>query len=455
MDGPSGRAWFIVFGVCTTYRARAKLLKNGCAALSWAIVLLFGASVLAAEKTPTPPSARQGPFVRQDVSRGNTVTGRARPDYDAVGLRVGSFFVYPTFEFTPTWDTNIFSTTSNRKSDLVIILSPEFSVRSNWRRHELNFGARADIGRYKSFQRENYEDASVIINGRRDIRRFEFIFAGLRWAQRHEDRGSPDDTRGIRPTKFWGYEGIVGYQRRFNRVTARVQALYRYIDYRDTPFLGGGSINQDDRDRHEFTGTARITVRISPRLQVFGEGVFYYVNYSNPLDDALLDRDNKGFGINGGVVIELGNKLFGEVFGGFRRQTYDDALLPTISGISGGMSLTWNPSGLTTVKGTVVRTIEQTTLVGSSGSFSTQGRISVDHELRRNVILSAFGSFQQDDFAGITRRDRWIRAGLHGKFLHNRYLRTTLGYEYTHRQSTVGNQSFTRHLFILSIKGQL
>ncbi len=437
-----------------TLRERAKLLRNSWAALSWVFVLLFGASVLA-QQAPTPPAARQGPFVRQDINRGNTVAGRPRPDYDAVGLRAGSFFIYPTFEFTPTWDTNIFSSTNNRKSDLVIILSPEVSVRSNWRRHELNFGVRADIGRYKSFVKENYEDASVVLNGRLDFRRFEFAFAGLRWAQRHEDRDSPDDVNGIRPTKFWGYEGIVGYQRRFNRVTARVQALYRYIDYRDTPVLGGAIINNDDRDRHEFTGTARVTVRISPRFQVFGEGNFYYVNYANPLDDALLNRDNMGFGINGGVIIELGTKLFGEIFGGFRRQTYEDALLSTISGVNGGLSLTWNPTGLTTVKGAVVRTIEQTTLVGASGYFSTQGRISVDHELRRNIILSAFASFQLDDYQGISREDKWIRAGLQGKFLHNRYFRTTLGYEYTHRQSSVGNQSFTRHLLILIIKGQL
>ncbi len=438
-----------------TLAGRTRLRKNGWATLSWVLVLLFSGSVMAQEKTPTPPSARQGPFVRQDVNRGNTVGGRARPDYDAVGLRAGSFFIYPSFEFTPTWDTNIFSSTTNRKSDLVMILSPEIAVRSNWRRHELNFGARADLGRYRDFKSEEYEDASIVANGRLDIRRFEFAFAGIRWAQRHEDRGSPDDVNGIRPTKFWAHEGLVGYQRRFNRLTARVQAFYRYLDFRDVRVLGGGIINNDDRDRHEFTATARASYRISPKLQIFGEGKFYYVNYVSRLDDALLNRDNKGFGVNGGVVIELGNKLFGEVFGGFRRQSYSDAMLATVSGVNGGLRLTWNPTGLTTVKGTVTRTIEQTTLVGASGYFSTQVRLSVDHELRRNIIISGFGSFQQDDYRGINRDDKWLRAGLQGKFLLNRYFSSTLGYEFSKRQSNISNQSFTRHLVILSIRGQL
>ena len=431
----------------------AKLFKSGLAMLSCLIVLTLGASVMAAE-APKPPAARQGPFVRQDVNRGNTVLGRPRPDYDAVGIRVGSFFWYPTFEFSPTWDTNIFSSTNNRKSDLVMILSPEISFRSNWRRHELNFGARTDIGRYRKHDNENYEDASIIANGRLDIRRFEFAFAGVRWAQRHEDRGSPDDANGIRPTKFWAYEGVAGYQRRFNRLTARVQALYRYLDFRDVSTLTA-TINNDDRDRHEFTGTARLTYRVSPKYQVFAEGNFYYVSYADSFDDALLQRDNKGFGINGGVIIELGNKLFGEIFGGFRRQTYEDPLLSTVSGVNGGLLLTWNPTGLTTLKGSVVRTIEQTTLVGASGYFSTQVRFSADHELRRNLILSGFGSFQIDDYQGINREDKWIRAGIQAKYLVNRYFNGTLGYEYTHRQSNVGNQSFTRHLIILSVKGQL
>ena len=243
---------------------------------------------------------------------------------------------------------------------------------------------------------------------------------------------------------------------RFRTSSCRpVAALYRYIDFRDTLALGGVIIDNDDRDRHEFTGTARLAYRISPRLQVYGAGALTYVNYANPFDNAGINRDNQGFGITGGVIIELANKLFGEIFAGYQRRNYDDFLLSNITGPTGGLRLTWNPTGLTTVKGLIVNTIEQSTLLGASGFYATQGRVSVDHELRRNIIISGFASFQLDDYQGISREDKWIRAGLRMKYLLNRYLNGILGYEYTHRKSNVSNQTFTRHLVILSIKGQL
>lgn len=424
------------------------------AMLSGCVVALCGTSVLA--QNAPPPAAPGQTFVREAPARGETVTTRRRPQYDAVGIRKGSFFIYPSIEVTPTYDTNIFQTTNDRKQDFIYIISPEVVVRSNWRRHELNFGARADIVRYKTHTTENYEDASFTLNGRFDVQRDSFAFGGFRWAQRHEERGSPDEAGGVSPTQFWAMEGTLGYQQKFNRITARLEGLYRNLDYFDVRTVGGsGERNNDDRDRHETRGVLRVTYEVNPQIGVFGQVSGFWVYYKTRPDDNGFNRNNNGIEFNGGVAFDLSARVFGEVFAGFRRQWFKDGAFKPVSGPSGGVGVTWNVSGLTTVKGRVVRAIEQTTLLGASSFYSTQFSASIDHELRRNIILSAAGSFQLDDYQGNGREDKWYRASVSALWLANRHFRVKGAYNYAHRESNVGDQTFTRHLFLLTVTGQL
>jgi hypothetical protein len=419
------------------------------------VLFLTAYGAAAQQGGTTPPTAPQ-PYVRTGPKAGETVTSRRRPQYDPVGVRAGSFFIYPSLELTPLFDTNIFQTSGNRKSDILAIISPEIVARSNWRRHEFNFGGRADIGRYKSFTSENYEDISFVASGRYDIRRDSYLFATGRWAQRHEERGSPDDRGGVNPTVFWAAEALGGVNYKFSRIAVRLQGLYRNLNFFDVRALGSpGEINNDDRDRNEAIGTLRVSYDVSPRFAAFMEGSGNVVRYIHRPDDDGFNRNNAGFGINAGASYEITGKLFAEAFAGYLHQNFDDSRFPTITGPAGGLTLTWNATGLTTVKAGVTRSIEQTTLIGTSGFFSTQFRASVDHELRRNVILSGFGSFQIDNYRGGGREDKWYRAGASAKWLVNRYSNILGAYQYTHRQSNVGNGSFTRHLLLLTIKGQL
>jgi hypothetical protein len=405
-----------------------------------------------------PPAAGSAPFVRAVPARNETVTSRRRPQYDPVGIRRGSFFIYPSFEVAGTYDSNIFATSTDRKQDFLVILSPEIAIRSNWRRHQFNIGARADIGRYKSHHKENYEDASGVITGRYDISGNTYIFGGANFALRHEDRGSPDDVDGKVPTKFWVAELAGGAQHRFGRFTVRLSTQVRLLDFKDVAAdLASGTelIDNDDRDRREWTGTVRLTYLINPRISVFGQITGSDNHYYDGVDSAGLQRDNTGVEGNIGIAIELTGKLVGEAFAGVSHRWYRDPTLPSITGPSGGLSLTWTPTGLTTLTAAVVRSIEETTQAGASGFYSTNVRLSIDHELRRNVLLNGFGSYQHDDFRGIARNDQWFRAGMGATFLINRNANLFAGYEFTRLIAGTGGESFTRHLVILRIKGQL
>jgi hypothetical protein len=427
-------------------------LRGSAAGLVVALAALWASTQGYAQQ---PPVAGSSPFVRPEPVRNETVTNRRRPQYDAVGIRRGSFFIYPAFAIQGEVDSNIFATATNQKADFITMLMPEIAIRSNWKRHQLNIGARGEIAFYKSFPREDYTDGVGLINGRYDISGNTYVFAGAEFSYQHEDRGSPDDAGGKFPTKFWVAELTLGGQHTFGRFTVRLSNRMRLLDYQDVPAAGGAILNQDDRDRREWEGTLRLSYRLNPRLSVFGQMVGDYIRYNDRFDDTGLQRDNKGFAAEGGVTIEITGKLIGEIFAGYTRRTYRDSTLSAVSGPTGGASLTWTPTGLTTVTATLVRTIEESTQTGASSYFSTNFRLSVDHELRRNVLLNGYGSYQFDDYQGIARFDRWIRAGVGATFLVNRNLNMFGGYEFTRAISNFQGEGFFRHLVILRIRGQI
>lgn len=65
----------------------------------------------------------------QDV-RGQSVMERARPGYDAAGIRAGGFMVYPTASVTESYNDNIYATPANETGDLITTLAAGVAVNS-------------------------------------------------------------------------------------------------------------------------------------------------------------------------------------------------------------------------------------------------------------------------------------------------------------------------------------
>ena len=103
----------------------------------------------------------------------------------------------------------------------------------------------------------------------------------------------------------------------------------------------------------------------------------------------------------------------------------------------------------------VARTIEETTSTGASGYFRTDFDASVDHELLRNLILSARAGAGLQEYEGIDREDELVRFGLSGKYLLSRNFYISLGYEFTQRESDVAGEDYDKNVVMLRLKAQL
>lgn len=396
----------------------------------------------------------------QELFRGDTVLTRPRPEYDALGIRAGSFFFFPQASIVEEYNSNIFATENNLTDDFITQLSPALSVESDWNNHALNFAAESDFGFYAQNSDENYQDFAFATDGRLDITREAQLSGGGGVSRRHEERGNPDsDFDAKDPTVFYQYDAFTTYFQQFGRFSATVDGEFFRRDYDDNESLNGGNINNDDRDRNVYGGGVRGGYEIVPEYEAF---VRFDANnrvYDETPDDTGVNRDSWGYGIVGGLAFDISGITVGDVFFGYRSQLYDnDSSLRNMDGPTGGMAVDWNVTPLTTVGARVARTIEETTEVGASGYWATAGTLRVDHELLRNVLLNVSGGVTNNDYEGNSRNDFVYRAGIGGRYLLNRYLSASLNYIFTRRDSDNapnGDQDYTENRVLIGISGQL
>jgi hypothetical protein len=335
-------------------------------------------------------------------------------------------------------------------------LSPSFQLISNWKNHELAIKAGADIGGYWDNGDEDFEDYNAGISGIVDISKRAKFSAALDYQRLHEDRGSPDNPGAIaEPTEYSLIDGKLAFSQKFNRLTATIGGVFKQYDYDDVSLVGGGGINNDDRDRDEHEVYIRAGYEIVPSYEAFIKASYNGREYDASVDDAGFNRDSDGYLIVGGVRIDLSGKVAGDLFVGYRSQDYDDPALKTVNGISYGAALTWNATGLTTAKIDIKRSIEETTQIGASGYFATSFGLSIDHELLRNLLIGAKVNYAINDYEGISREDDHYGGHLYGKYMLHRNFYATLTYDYRQRDSSVSGDDYTKNLIMLKLEAQL
>ncbi len=384
--------------------------------------------------------------------RGTHVLDRERPEYDAAGIRAGSFMLYPELELGVTYDDNVFGTQNNTDSDIYYGVSPSVSVESDFGRHALNFNGYTDSRFYSSDTSEDRFDWGVAADGVVDVSQFTQIQANVGYDELTESRTSTNRVAGgIEPTEYDVFSAGITFNQRFNRLTASVGAQYIDNDYKDDAAIGGGTIDQDFRDHDKLVIPARLSYDVSPDTSIFVAGSYNTREYDQQPPSVAVNRDSDGYDIGVGAAFDFTNLIRGEAFVGYLEQEYDQIGFQKVDGIDFGLNGEWYASELTTVTAGINRSVEESSSAGSSGHLDTNYEVGIAHELQRNIILTADASYLDVEFEGITRDDETISAGVGVEYLVNRNAELALGYDYTSRDSTLAGQDYDKSVVGLSL----
>lgn len=394
----------------------------------------------------TLPAAAQDPNKPEDLP----VKERKRPELDPVGLRQGNVFFYPSISVAEAYVSNVFATENNETDDFVTYVTPALNVQSMGTEGSWWAAVKADVGLYASETDENFVDGSARVGARYDVIADGTVDGSLGYARLHEDRSSPDDAGGSEPTVYYRGDANAGYTHRFNRLNAGIGLVARHFDYDDTDIVGGSRDNSD-RNRLETEEAVRLGYEVSPDMEVFGRGALIQWTYEDDTDRNGIDRNANGYRVDAGVSANLTGLLTVEATVGYLTMDYDDDNLSSTEGVAAGVRAIWNVTRLTTITATLDREVQATTVNGASSRFDTLSEVQVDHELLRDLIVSAKAGYLNSDFDGTNREDDRFNFGVSADYYVTQGVKLSASATRDERDSNATGADFTRDVVLFRL----
>jgi hypothetical protein len=386
------------------------------------------------------------------------VLDRDRPAFQAVGIRMGSFLVYPAVDVSMIFDDNIFATGAgvSESDDVFVRTKPQVAIESNFPRHALDVNMSLTNDTYFDSASEDRTDYFVQGTGRLDIVDTTNFRVDMQFEEDTQDRGSPDAAGAAAdPVDFTRFQTVGELSHNPGRLRASVGGIYQDYDYDDVGLVGGGVQNNDDRDRERYGVFGRVGYEVSPGYELFALGIYTETDYDSPLDDNGFNRDNENYSVEGGARFEVTNVIAGEVGIGYTTTDYDDMALGKAKGVAANADIEWYVTRLTTILLGASRRAQETTITGASAYLDTNLDVGVDHELMRNVILSAYFRYNNRDYKGIGREDDIYEASLRANYLINRNFSIAAEYRYRDRDSNVLGADYSRNIVGVTLRAQL
>lgn len=427
--------------------------KWGVAALTGAALVVWHHAAIAQIIGLEPPEAT--------VPERQSVLQHPRPDYDPVGARIGDFFLYPSAEAEGYWNSNVFASDGHEKADFYTSLRPAASLLSDWGSSALNFLANGEVRRYASQVGENQTNYSLVSNGRLDILHGEYLSGSLGYQNAHEDRESPNSVpTQLHPTEYQETTGLLKFNRERGILGLQANAGVDYFTYDNVLTSTGAQLHETDRNRVEIHGGPRVSYEIIPGYHAFVAVDGNDRIYQSTFDSFGIKRSSHGFETDVGSAFQITPVITGEAFVGYIQQNYDDARVSSIHSPGFGGNLLWNVTQSTSVRAKVSRTVQEVDFFGTTASatvtsyLETQGSISVEQEVLRNILLTGGASLTSEDFQGTKRTDNVAEGDLGLTYLLNRMWRAGLDVSYQSRTSNVSGVSYNRALIGAKVRLQ-
>lgn len=434
--------------------------RTTSATVSFCIVLLAGAfagwsSPSFAQRDPAPVIS---PLPAQPSAPSEAPDEKSSPD--ELGIRLGSFILYPTLDLRAGYDTNVFAVPAGQQTGSPYeAIRPSLDLKSDWNNHRLDFGAYGQFGFYNNANSQNFQNFGVTSSGQFDIQRNWYLTASAALTRTTEALGTPDVAQLTNPSVVWALPITLSMYQRFNRVFYEVSGGFTGLRYQDFATLNNSVLPAASRDRNEFSESLRVGYEVYDGLDFWAEGRLNqrsYLQYTNVANQA---RNSTGWAATGGATVDLGGISKLEGFVGYTQQTYVNPAVTT-NAVVFGLGGVWNGYAPLVVRPFILRAINETAFTNYQDYVSTTFGAELAYTIQEGLTLNLGGSFSLLDYTPVP--------GSVGTFTHtDNYYRASLGLLYSIRpqiqlgplyEFSAGNgpdpttsQNFDRHVIMLRL----
>jgi hypothetical protein len=372
------------------------------------------------------------------------VSTRTYPEYEAVGIRNGSWMFNPTLTGGGFYDSNVFSTNTGMQGDVAGQIGAGLRAHTLWERHGLDIQATTLNTTYGHFNTLDQTDTSLKANGHYDFDNTTTFLGGFQAAYLHEGVGSLTSPAGaIQPTPYSLFSADGTLRKEFGRASASFGTRVDSYNYGSVLAQNGTTIDQSSRDGQVYTAHGRFDYSFSEKAQVFTavEG-----NVRNLQGTPTQSMSSDGYRVMSGFDLEFTHLITGELAGGYMAQHFDASSIGNIEGPTYRAMLTWSPTRLIDVHFNAEQLVTEASDTTSTGIRASAIQLGFDYEFRRNITLSAATTYERDSFYGQDRLDYVYDADVRLKYALSKITSLTLYYHFIRRDSSIPIDSFDKHM---------
>ena len=363
----------------------------------------------------------------------STIEGGGAPTvtnpYAAQGLRLGTFDLFPTLEQSIGYSSNA-DEDENGSGSGFSQTSVGLRLQSNWSLHQFQAELGATYQRFFNGESENLPTANADASLRLDVGSdYTATFRGAFDLVTESASSANLDTGSTATIIDRPNVQTLTASAELARIAGRLRfSLRGSVDkttHEDATLSDGTKLLQRDRDNILSSVTARASYQASGAVSPFVEGSIGKRTFDIKVDSNGNRRDGIAYALRGGLELDFGEKLIGQLALGYAVEDFEDNNIATLSGLTFDGSLSWSPLRLTTITA-----ITTTTLVGSSnvddnGSILYAGSLGISRQVRPQLTLDANLTAALQDYDTSGRRDVTLGANAGYVYWFNRFVAAT------------------------------
>jgi hypothetical protein len=250
------------------------------------------------------------------------------------------------------------------------------------------------------------------------------------------------------------YGGGLGISQEFNRTEVTLRGSFERNYWADAHFADGSTqyLSRDSYD--DYGATLRASYALTPGVRPFVEGFVDERIHDTTFGTSGYDRNSVGGSVSAGSSFELTRLLVGSASAGYADRDYQDPRLANLRGAIFDISLVWTASPLTRVTLRTLTTMDETTVVGASGTITRTGAVEVAHALRRDLTLTASAGIQYENYPGNPLVQTYYSAGLKAEYNLTRSIVLKGAYMFQRLTSNQPGTDYTANIMTVGLRLQ-
>jgi len=371
--------------------------------------LLGGIAVIA-----QPTCARAAPSDGSLAPRADIAGARPQPEYDPLGLRIGTLVASPELHVGTGYDSNLFGLDSDVKSDGYTIFTPSLRIGSDWGLHGVSLSAHSTLTRYFRYPIQNTNEYEIQGAGKLDFDSTK-IAAGVSLSRSAERRGANGTPLSLgAPSLYRNISESFHVQQDLGAIGLGAAVSHQDNSYSDITLLSGATLNQSFRDSEEWEVNVHAAYSRSPDASIGVTGLYKHARAKTPPSHT---NDTLSFG--GTFALDAGMFRV-ETEGTYLRRNFSNPIFRDFGGFIYNGTLTWYPTTLLTVSLHGAGSLDNSGVPTVGTIIARSYRLNADYELLRNVVLNAQISRRQQSFPEVGGKAEAHAQSLSGEYKVNR-----------------------------------